>query len=86
MKKTALTIGLFSLVVVATSFVAPEVSNKLSASMAEINPPVLGGGATNGGRQKVDFASLENKSKINSKHLSSFAADSQFKRVIVKLD
>ncbi|WP_289663691.1 hypothetical protein [Flavobacterium panacagri] len=79
MKKTALTIGLFSLVMVAASFANPEVSSKI-----EINPPT-GTGATNGGRQKADFAALR-KSEVNSKHLNSFAADSQSKRMTVKVD
>ncbi|MBW1658331.1 hypothetical protein [Flavobacterium quisquiliarum] len=80
MKKTALTIGLFSLVMVAASFANPEASNKI----IEINPPT-GTGATNGGRQKADFAALR-KSEVNSKHLNSFAADSQSKRMTVKVD
>lgn len=89
MKKTALTIGLFSLVMVATSFANPEVSSKLSASMTKIDPPVMGGsggsGATNQGRKKVDFAAVGNEVNVNS-HLSSFDSDSQSKRMSVKID
>lgn len=90
MKKTALTIGLFSLVMVATSFANPEVSSKLSASMAKIDPPVMGSGsggsgATNQGRKKVDFAAVGNDANVNS-HLSSFDSDSQSKRMSVKID
>jgi hypothetical protein len=51
MKKAALTIGLFSLAVVATSFTAPETVNTISNEKLSINPP----GSSAGGGRKLDY-------------------------------
>ena len=54
MKKTALTIGLFSLVVVATSFASTEVPTYLAANDS-IKVLPIDGGATGGVIKKQDF-------------------------------
>lgn len=85
MKKAALTFGLFSLVMVATSFATPETNlssnNKMDVSFAD-----GGGGATNQGRKKADFTSTVIESNLNNNQLNSFVNDSQSKRMIVKFD
>lgn len=86
MKKAALTFALISTVMVATSFVTPEVSTNLSSSASNADAIIIGGGATNGGRQKADFTSAGNESDLNAKQLSSFATDRQSTRTYVKLD
>ncbi|WP_202700466.1 hypothetical protein [Flavobacterium sp. UGB4466] len=86
MKKAALVLGIFSLVMVSTSFSSPEVPNNLSASAVFFDGSIFGGGATNQGRQKADVASLASNLKSNSKQLSSFASDSQSTRMTVKVD
>jgi len=61
MKKTALTIGLFSLVVVATSFTNP-VTQTLAANDTIVSAPI-DGGAVGGVVKKQDrFAMNESKS------------------------
>ncbi|MEZ0128868.1 hypothetical protein AB9T88_03380 [Flavobacterium sp. LBUM151] len=55
MKKAALTIGLFSLALVATSFTAPDTVNTISNEKLSINPPIgsgLGGSSAGGGRKQ----------------------------------
>lgn len=56
MKKATLTIGLFTLMMVLTSFTAPETSTSLIADNAIINPIDGSGGQDAGGNRKVDFA------------------------------
>ncbi len=70
MKKTALTIGLFSLVMVATSFTTAENVNNVSNEIASINPPTFGSSA--GGGRKIDMMLESEKSLIEIKQ-SSFA-------------
>lgn len=55
MKKAALTIGLFSLAVVATSFTSPETVNTISNEKLSINPPGAGLGGSAGGGRKQDY-------------------------------
>lgn len=55
MKKTALTIGLFSLVVVATSFASTETPAYLTANDSIKVLPIDGGGAAGGVIKKHDF-------------------------------
>lgn len=66
MKKTALTFGLFSLVIVATSFANPSTLN-ISNEQASIVPP---GGSNAGGGRKQDFHATENKLEIKSNNFS----------------
>ncbi|MDQ8011036.1 MAG: hypothetical protein REI96_01205 [Flavobacterium nitrogenifigens] len=66
MKKTALTFGLFSLVIVATSFASPA-STTLSNEKVSIIPPV--DGSTGGGR-KQDPRIANNKIVVKNNELS----------------
>jgi hypothetical protein len=64
MKKTALTFGLFSLVMVATSFAAPSnvSSNNNIAQVNSINPD----GSVVGGNKKLDVTlEISKKNSIN---------------------
>lgn len=56
MKKTALTIGLFSLVMVATSFAAPQT---LTATNISVTADTDGSGAVGGPQKKKDAAELK---------------------------
>jgi hypothetical protein len=86
MKKAALTIGLFSLVVITTSFTTPETINKYTSNEElSIIPPIEGNG-TQTGRHKSDFADTENQSGINVNLSSNFNADRQSVRMNVKID
>lgn len=80
MKKTALTIGLFSLVVVATSFASTEVPTYLAANDSiKILPPVdgstTGGGAAGGVIRKHDFHGVAESFQKNSN--ANFASVNQ---------
>ncbi|MDQ6471284.1 hypothetical protein RB619_11570 [Flavobacterium sp. LHD-80] len=78
MKKTALTFGLFSLVMVATSFAAPTTSFVESDT-------IIGGQSTgrDGGR-KVDFHTTTNDLKNNQSE--GFSQDRQSLGNTIKLD
>ncbi|WP_157509887.1 hypothetical protein [Flavobacterium denitrificans] len=69
MKKTALTFGLFSLVVVATSFAAPENTTYLAASDT-IKVLPIDGGAT-GRTKKVDFHGSNDQLSNNQSNFSN---------------
>jgi len=84
MKKTALTFGLFSLVVVATSFANPTASTVISNNNTAISP--IDGNGTRDGRHRADFAGQPIESDVNYNTTSSFNADSQSLRMNVKLD
>jgi len=58
MKKTALTIGLFSLVMVATSFAAPQTTTSTSVS---VSADTDGDGATGGIKKKKDADFMDSK-------------------------
>lgn len=73
MKKTALTIGLFSLAIVATSFGNPI-----------LDTDGTGGQGTRG--KKSDFHSTEVEFNKASNQMKSFASDSQLTRSQIKLD
>ncbi|AXB55739.1 hypothetical protein [Flavobacterium fluviale] len=62
MKKTALTFGLLSLVMVATSFANPTTPNTSSENLSIVPP----GGSSAGGGRKQDFHATENKLEIKS--------------------
>ncbi|WP_281634207.1 hypothetical protein [Flavobacterium luteolum] len=81
MKKTALTFGLFSLVIVATSFANPTVSNssvKKGIDIFDTDTDGTGHG-TSGRRKGDDFAQTKNIS-------NDFNADRQYTRTTVKVD
>jgi hypothetical protein len=85
MKKAALTIGLFSLAVVATSFTSPEiVSNNENKDLSIISP--IDGVGTRDGRQKHDFTATENQSNMNFNQSNGLNSDRQSLRMNVKLD
>ncbi|MET0945413.1 MAG: hypothetical protein ABWY22_08385 [Flavobacterium sp.] len=63
MKKTALTLGLFSLVMVATSFANPSTPNTSSNEKLSIVPPY--DGSIVGGNKKRDFHAVTAKFDIN---------------------
>ncbi|KAF2341095.1 hypothetical protein [Flavobacterium tistrianum] len=81
MKKTALTIGLFSLVAVATSFASTEVPTYLASNDSiKIIPPVdgpstTGGGAAGGVIRKHDFHGVAESFQKNSN--ANFASVNQ---------
>ncbi|MBF4493618.1 MULTISPECIES: hypothetical protein [unclassified Flavobacterium] len=79
MKKTALTIGLFSLVVVATSFANPTINSATSSYNEE---GVITG--QNQGR-KLDFHSNGNQLKNNNQS-EGFRQDRQSLGNTIKLD
>ena len=69
MKKTALTIGLFSLVMVATSFAAPQTATTSATVSVSLDTDGTGGGAAGGVQKKVDrndvFAESSSNGRIN---------------------
>lgn len=86
MKKTALTFGLFSLVIAATSFANPVATNSSTEKGIDISLDTDGGVGTRDGRHKADFADSRIQSETSFNHLKSFNADSQSLRMNVKLD
>lgn len=85
MKKAALTFGLFSLIMVATSFATPEKTNKSIAGNIDIMIGVDGGN----GRvsRKGDFVSnVSKESNSNETQIKGFALNSQLTKSSVKLD
>ncbi|RKR10452.1 hypothetical protein C8C83_2128 [Flavobacterium sp. 90] len=86
MKKAALTFGLFSLILVATSFVTPEKTNKSTAGNIDISVGVDGGQLGRIGR-KSDFAyNTSNQVNAVGNKFKSFSSDSQVTKSKVKLD
>jgi hypothetical protein len=88
MKKAALTFGLFSLIMVATSFVTPQKTNTSVTGNIDIMIGADGtGGQAGPNKRKSDFA-YDTSNKINSdrNHLNSFASDNQLTISKVKLD
>lgn len=84
MKKTALTFGLFSLVMVATSFATPVVKN--SKISIDISADSDGTAGTKTGRRKGDDVIGKVAELNKSNALSSFNAESQSTRNTVKID
>ena len=82
MKKTALTIGLFSLVMVTTSFTTPE----LISSDIAIDGNGLGGQQGMNRGSKQDLYRTSNQSNSIDTQLNSFVADSQSTGSRIKLD
>ncbi|WP_348080054.1 hypothetical protein [Flavobacterium circumlabens] len=85
MKKAALTIGLFSLVMVTTSFTTPDTTKNIANDELSIITPIDGQG-TRDGRQKHDFTRTVNQSDLNNNHSSNLSADGQSLRMNVKMD
>lgn len=86
MKKTALIFGLFSLVVVATSFEAPVKTNTEIAGIDIMLGTDGTGQLGKDGRHKADFVEVRDKSNINYNNSIHFDTDRQSKRIDVKLD
>ena len=82
MKKTALTIGLLSLVMVTTSFTTPE----LVSSDIAIDGNGLGGQQGMNRGSKQDLYRTSNQSNSIDTQLNSFVADSQSTGSRIKLD
>ncbi|WP_264535472.1 hypothetical protein [Flavobacterium sp. N1736] len=78
MKKTALTIGLFSLVVVTTSFTSPQIVTS--------NVAIDGGGQQGINKQKQDVYATSNQLNSLDSKLNSFASDSQSTGSRIKVD
>jgi hypothetical protein len=78
MKKTALTFGLFSLAMVATSFDAPQNTNYLATSDTIFSQPSIptDGNATGGVVKKHDFHQT-NVLSLNSNRNSNFSTVNQ---------
>lgn len=92
MKKTALTFGLFALVVVATSFSAPETQN--TSSTYAMNTSVdIDGGQKTGQDRKIDvMAPIDGGQKtgqdrkIDFANIGGFGSDSQSATASRKID
>jgi hypothetical protein len=86
MKKTALTLGLFSLVMVATSFANPVVTNSSNTNNIDINFDIDGTGGQSGrdGTRKLDVYNSSLNSAENQ--FNSLSVASQSSRSTVKVD
>lgn len=84
MKKTALTFGLFSLVMVATSFANP--TQVTSKSKTGIDIDIDLGGEYGKSKRKQDLYGSSNQFDINNRNLNSFASDSQLTKSKIKVD
>ncbi len=91
MKKTALTFGLFSLVIVATSFANPTTS-AIQSEKLSIVAPIDGGQKTVPDRRRDSFQSIDGGQKTVPDRRSDFAniggvnSDSQLSTLNRKLD
>ncbi|WP_343704950.1 hypothetical protein [Flavobacterium sp.] len=83
MKKTALTFGLFSLVIVATSFANPTISNS-SIEKLNIVDPIDGKGATGGTRKHDEL--MSNQESLAKNNQASFNEINQSLGANKKLD
>lgn len=84
MKKTALTLGLFSLVMVATSFANPVETNTSSTkNMAMTIDPGIGQAGRDGRKRDVQDTSNQFNS---SNELNSLSSSNQSARSVVKVD
>jgi hypothetical protein len=81
MKKSIVTIALFSLALVTTSFTSVETSNSLSSMESTAQDPPLGGVCTQCGGKKVDVvqsdATVAAANANNSDQTNSFSTDTQ---------
>ncbi|GAA3760020.1 hypothetical protein [Flavobacterium ginsengiterrae] len=85
MKKTALTFGLFSLVMVATSFANPVASNLSNDKTIDIGVDTDGSQHGKNGR-KTDEYTGSNQSNSNKDVFKGFTSDSQLSKSRIKLD
>ena len=85
MKKSALTIALFSLTMVLTSFTTVETSNSLSIEKTAQDPPI-GGVCAGCGNKKLDVAKSESSSNATAVKTNSFNTDTQSLGNYKKLD
>ncbi|MEN2401328.1 hypothetical protein GKZ90_0016180 [Flavobacterium sp. MC2016-06] len=87
MKKAALTFGLFSLVMVATSFANPVQTNN-TITIVPLGTDGTGGqqGPLGPGKKKVDDFTGTNQSVLKLNQSSSFGTDSQSSSRAIKLD
>ncbi|WP_337967735.1 hypothetical protein [uncultured Flavobacterium sp.] len=85
MKKAALTFGLFSLIMVATSFATPEKTNKSIAGNIDIMIGVDGGNGRPT-RKGDNVSNVSKESNLNENQVKGFALDSQLTKSSVKLD
>jgi hypothetical protein len=83
MKKTALTIGLFSLVVVATSFANPTIAPSTIQTSSEYKDTDVMTGSNNG--RKLDYTG-QNTTQSNLNQTEGFRQDRQSKGITIKLD
>ncbi|MCD0470052.1 hypothetical protein [Flavobacterium sp. JAS] len=87
MKKAALTIGLFSSIMVATSFATPEKTNKSIAGNIDIMIGTDGTGSQRGNdRRKTDEYRKSNESDLSYNQVKGFDAVSQSMRTDKKID
>lgn len=87
MKKAALTFGLFSLIMVATSFVTPEKTNSSVAGTIEIMIGTDGTGGQGTPKRKSDFAyDTQNHKNSAASKLNNFTLNGQFTTSKVKVD
>ncbi|OIV43586.1 hypothetical protein [Flavobacterium johnsoniae] len=84
MKKTALTFGLFSLVMVATSFANPVVTNSPAEKGIDISFDTDGSQQGRNGR-KSDYTGSAQENSSNNQ-FKSFSSESQLTKSRIKLD
>ncbi|WDF59548.1 hypothetical protein PQ462_22905 [Flavobacterium sp. KACC 22758] len=85
MKKTALTFGLFSLVVVATSFANPVASNASADKSIDISFDTDGSQQGRNGRKTDEYMSSD-QMNLNNGQFKSFNSESQLTKSRIKLD
>lgn len=86
MKKTALTFGLFSLVMVATSFTTPATSTSSNKGIINTTLETDGGQKGTGNGRKLDVYSSSDQVNSLNNESNSFGSDSQSSRSRIKLD
>jgi hypothetical protein len=86
MKKSIVTIALFSLALVTTSFTTVETSNSLSNMESTSEDPPIGGVCAGCGGKKVDAPPVVATSNANSDQTNSFITDTQSLVNIKKID
>jgi hypothetical protein len=70
MKKSSLTIGLFTLVMVLTSFTTPETSTSTIVDITTNNPIDGSGGQDSGGHRKADYSGEESLASLTNQTLA----------------
>lgn len=85
MKKTALTIGLFSLAAAATSFANPD-NDRSNPGIIITTLGIDGGGQQGKNGKKLDVYNSSNDLNSGKDRFQSFASDSQLTKSRIKLD